>query len=187
MVDFASSASKLGTSFFNEFVFPTLSFNSLLKNTLLSLSEVSGTLFYSLTSNGQVMIHYHQIFDGIDGFTILDNLPHPVNSLFKRLGVTLAVIDTFSAGFDSYNSGHSFGQGVLNLALTGGKNYMVYRTGTYVTAAVGKWAGAKLGASIGSWAGPVGMVAGVTIGTVVGYLIDEFGDAIIDWIVGWFD
>ena len=178
-----------GTTSFDSvgFIFPSLSFNSLLKNTLLSLSEVSGTLFYSLTNNGHVMINYHQIFDGVDGFTVLNNLPHPVNNLFKGMGITLSVIDTVSAGFDSYNSGHSFGQGVLNVALTGGKNYMVYKTGAYVTAAVGKWAGAKLGATIGSWAGPAGMVAGVAIGTVVGYLVDEFGEAIIDWIVGWFD
>lgn len=186
-----SLVADIGTTFSNSFhlgfSFPSLSFNSLLKNTLLSLSEVSGTLFYSLTNNGQVMINYHRIFDGVDGFTVLDNLPHPVNNLFKGMGITLSVIDTFSAGFDSYNSGHSLGQGALNVALTGGKNYMVYKTGTYVSAAVGKWAGAKLGASIGAWAGPAGMVVGITMGTLAGYLIDEFGDAIIDWIVGWFD
>ena len=186
-----SLVADIGTTFSNGFhlgfSFPSLSFNSLLKNTLLSLSEVSGTLFYSLTNNGKVMINYHQIFDGVDGFTVLDNLPHPVNSLFKALGITLSLLDTVSAGFDSYNSSHSFGQGALNVALTAGKNYMIYKAGAYVTTAVGTWAGAKLGALMGSWAGPVGMVVGVTIGTVVGYLIDEFGDAIIDWIVGWFD
>ncbi len=173
-----------GTTSFN---IVGLNYNKLLKNALLSLSEVSGTLFYSLTNNGQVMIKYHQIFDGVDGFTTLNSLPHPVNNLFKGLSIGLSVVDTLNAGFESYNSGHSLGQGVLNVALTGGKNYVVYKASTYVTTAVGKWVGTKLGASIGSWAGPVGTVVGVAIGTLAGYLIDEFGDDIIDWIIGCFD
>ena len=81
-----------GTTSFDSvgFIFPSLSFNSLLKNTLLSLSAVSGTLFYSLTNNGHAMINYHQIFDGVDGFTVLNNLPHPVNKLFKGLGLSFS-------------------------------------------------------------------------------------------------
>jgi RHS repeat-associated protein len=172
---------------FSRFAFPTLSFNSLLKNSLLSLSEVSGTLSFSLTNHGLAMIDYHRIFDGIDGFTTLDNLPHPVNKLFKYVGVGLMAIDTIGAGIESYYSGHSFGQGTLNVILTGVKNYAVYQVGSYVTTAVGTWAGAKLGASIGSLAGPVGLAVGVVSGAFIGYVIDEFGDAVIELIVGWFD
>lgn len=169
------------------FTFPTLNFISLIKNTLLSLSEVSGTLSFSLTKHGRAMIDYHRIFDGIDGFTTLDNLPHPVNKMFKCVGMGLMVVDTISAAIESYYSGHSFDQGALNVLLTGGKNYAVYQVGSYVTTAVGTWAGAKLGASIGSWAGPVGLAVGVVSGAFIGYVIDEFGDAVIEWIVGLFD
>ena len=107
--------------------------------------------------------------------------------IFKGIGVGLMALDVIEAGYYSYQNGHSFGQGALNVSLTVGKNLFVYKASTGEATAVGTWAGAKLGVSLRSAAGPVGFVIGAVAGSAVGWVIDEFGDAIIDWVVGWFD
>ena len=166
---------------------PQLNVKDLVKDTFISLGEVGYRIAWGLTKNGRAFLDFHYSADGINGYTALDNLPSTSAKIFKGIGFGLMALDVIEAGYYSYQNGHSFGQGTLNVGLTAGKNILVYKASTGVATAVGTWAGAKLGASLGSAAGPVGFAIGAVAGAVVGWVIDEFGDVIIDWVVGWFD
>ena len=168
-------------------LFSSESLISFSKDFSISISEVLGRVIWGLTNNGRAFSDFHYVSDGINGYTLLDNLPSTSAKIFKGIGVGLMALDVLEAGYYSYQNGHSFGQGALNVGLNAGKNFLVYKVSTGVTTAVGTWAGAKLGASLGSSAGPVGLVIGAIAGTGIGWLIDSFGDEIIEWIVGWFD
>ena len=160
---------------------------NVLKDFSTNIGEVLGRVIWGLTKNGRAFSDFHYVVDGINGYTLFDKLPSTIEKIFKGLGIALMINDVFEAGYNSYQDGHSFGQGVLNVGLTAGKNYLIYKALIGITTAVGTWAGAKLGASLGFFTGPVGLVIGTIAGTAVGLLMDEFGDAIIDWVVGWFD
>lgn len=164
-----------------------LNVKDLVKDTFISLGEVGYRIAWGLTKNGRAFLDFHYSGYGINGYTALDNLPSTSAKIFKGIGIGLMALDVIEAGYYSYQNGHSFGQGALNVGLTAGKNILVYKASTGVATAVGTWAGAKLGASLGSAAGPVGFTIGAVAGAVVGWVIDEFGDVIIDWVVGWFD
>ncbi len=164
-----------------------LNVKDLVKDTFISLGEVGYRIAWGLTKNGRAFLDFHYSGYGINGYTALDNLPSTNAKIFKGIGIGLMALDVIEAGYYSYQNGHSFGQGALNVGLTAGKNILVYKASTGVATAVGTWAGAKLGASLGSAAGPVGFTIGAVAGAVVGWVIDEFGDVIIDWVVGWFD
>ena len=184
-----SSLGGLSNSFniFDGLNWPQLNFVDLTKDVLVGFSEVVDRLVWSLTKDGHAFSTYHYVADGVNGYTLLDNLPSTSAKIFKNIGIGLMFLDVLEAGYYSYQNGHSFGQGALNVGLNAGKNILIYKVSTRVTLAVGTWAGAKLGASLGSFAGPVGLVAGAVAGAGVGWLIDSFGDEIIEWIVGWFD
>lgn len=164
-----------------------LNVKDLVKDTFISLGEVGYRIAWGLTKNGRAFLDFHYSGYGINGYTALDNLPSTSAKIFKGIGIGLMALDVIEAGYYSYQNGHSFGQGALNVGLTAGKNILVYKASTGVATAVGTWAGAKLGASLGSAAGPVGFTIGAVAGAIVGWVIDEFGDVIIDWVVGWFD
>jgi hypothetical protein len=166
---------------------PQFSFKDLAKDISVSLGEVSGRLIWGLTKDGRTFSEIYSLLEGINGYTVFDNLPSVTEKVFKGIGFALMGLDVIEAGYDSYRSGHSLGQGTINMALTAGKNILVYNVSTAVTTAAGTWVGAKLGASLGVYAGPVGLVIGAVAGAAVGLVIDEFGDVIIDWVVGWFD
>ena len=168
-------------------LFSKKSLCDLAKDFSVNIGEVLGRVIWGLTKNGHAFSDFHYAADGINGYTLFDNLPSTSGKIFKGLGIALMINDVFEAGYNSYQNGHSFGQGALNVGLTAGKNYLIYKASIGITTSVGTWAGAKLRSSLGSFAGPVGMVIGAIAGTAVGWLIDEFGDAIIDWVVGWFD
>ena len=157
------------------------------KGTFISLGEVASRIAWGLTKNGRAFLDFHYSAYGINGYTALDNLSSTSAKIFKGIGIGLMALDVIEAGYYSYQNGHSFGQGALNVGLTAGKNFLVYKASTGVATAVGIWAGAKLGASLGSASGPIGFVIGAVAGAAVGWVIDEFGDVIIDWVVGWFD
>lgn len=162
---------------------PQLNVKDLVKDTFISLGEVGYRIVWGLTKNGRAFLDFHYSAYGINGYTALNNLPSTSAKIFKGIGFGLMALDAIEAGYYSYQNGHSFGQGSLNVGLTAGKNILVYKVST----AVGTWDGAKLGASLGSAAGVVGFVIGAVAGAVVGWVVDEFGDVIIDWVVGWFD
>ena len=164
-----------------------LNFKDLLKDIFASLGEVGSRIAWELTKNGRAFLDFHYSAYGINGYTALDNLSSTSAKIFKGIGIGLMALDVIEAGYYSYQNGHSFGQGALNVGLTAGKNFLVYKASTGVATAVGIWAGAKLGASLGSASGPIGFVIGAVAGAAVGWVIDEFGDVIIDWVVGWFD
>ena len=166
---------------------PQLNVKDLVKDTFISLGEVGYRIAWGLTKNGRAFLDFHYSAYGINRYTALDNLPSTSAKIFKGIGFGLMALDVIEAGYYSYQNGHSFGQGALNVGLTAGKNILVYKASTGVATAVGTWAGAKLGASLGSYAGPVGFAIGAVAGAIVGWVIDEFGDVIIDWVVGWFD
>ena len=168
-------------------LFSEKSLVSLLKDFSINIGEVLGRVIWGLTKNGRAFSDFHYVADGINGYTLFDKLPSTTGKIFKGLGIALMINDVFEAGYNSYQDGHFFGQGVLNVGLTAGKNILVYKVSTGVATAVGTWTGAKLGASLGSAAGVVGFVIGAVAGAVVGWGVDEFGDVIIDWVVGWFD
>ena len=172
---------------FAGFNLPQLNVKDLVKDTFISLGELGSRIAWGLTKNGRAFLDFHYSAYGINGYTALDNLPSTSAKIFKGIGFGLMALDVIEAGYDSYQNGHSFGQGALNVGLTVGKNILVYKASTGVATAVGTWAGAKLGASLGSAAGPVGFAIGAVAGAVVGWVIDEFGDVIIDGVVGWFD
>ncbi len=189
------SLSSIGNHFgysnsFNIFAglnWPQLNVMDLVKDTFISLGEVGYRIAWGLTKNGRAFLDFHYSAYGIDGYTALDNLPSTSAKIFKGIGIGLMALDVIEAGYYSYQNGHSFGQGALNVGLTAGKNILVYKAATRVATVVGTWAGAKLGASLGAATGPVGFAIGAVAGAVVGWAIDEFGDVIIDWVVGWFD
>jgi len=159
----------------------------LLKDLFLNIGEAFGRVIWGFTKTGKDFLDYYRIFDGVDGFTVLNKLSSPSAKFFNRLGFALMALDIVSAGFDSYFAGHSFEQGFVNVGLTIVKNIIAYKISIAVTNAVGLWIGTKLGATLGSWAGPIGMLIGAVAGAIVGYFIDTWGDAIIDWFVGIFD
>jgi hypothetical protein len=159
----------------------------LTKDIFTSLGEVGSRIAWGLTKNGRAFLDFHYSAYGINGYTVLDDLPSTSANIFKGIGIGLMALDVMEAGYYSYQNWHSFGQGALNVSLTAGKNILVYKTSTGVATAVGTWAGTKLGASLGSAAGPVGFAIGAVVGAAAGWVIDEFGDVIIGWIVGWFD
>ena len=166
---------------------PQFNGRDLSKDIFISLGETWSRIAWGLTKNGRTFLDFHYSAYGINGYTALDNLSSTSAKIFKGIGIALMINDVFEAGYYSYQNGHSFGQGALNVCLTAGKNILVYKASTGVVTAVGTWAGAKLGASLGSTAGPVGFAICAVAGAVVGWVIDEFGDVIIDWVVGWFD
>lgn len=151
------------------------------------MREVLERVILGLTKNGHAFSDFHYVAYGINSYTLFDNLPSTIGKIFKGIGFSLMTLDVFEAGYNSYQSGHSFGQGALNVGVTAGKNYLVYKVSIGVTVSFGTWSSTKLGASLGSFAGPVGLVIGAVVGTAVGWFIDDFGDEIIDWVVGWFD
>ncbi len=167
--------------------YPQFSLTDLLKDSLISFGEISSRFFWGLSKNGRSFLDFHYSAYGINGYTALDKLSSTTANIFKGVGIGLIALDVLEAGIYSYQNNHSFEQGFLNVGLTAGKNYIVYKVSTGVASAVGTWAGAKLGASLGSAAGPVGFLIGTVVGAGVGWVIDEFGDVIIDWVVGWFD
>lgn len=167
--------------------YPQFNALDLTKDIFTSLGEVGSRIAWGLTKNGRAFLDFHYSAYGINGYTALDNLPSTSAKIFKGIGFGLMALDVIEAVYYSYQNGHSFGQGALNVGLTAGKNILVYKVSTGVATAVGTWAGAKLGASLGSAAGPVGFAIGAVAGAVVGWVVDEFGDVIIDWVVGWFD
>ncbi len=168
-------------------------FLQILKNILFNCCWLS--FFIKLCYNeknlefsvGGALSDFHYSAYGINGYTTLDNLPSTSTKIFKGIGFGLIALDVIEAGYYSYQNGHSFGQVVLNVRLTTGKNILVFKAATGVAITVGTWAGAKFGSSLGSAAGPVGFAIGAVAGAAVGWIIDEFGDVIIDWVVGWFD
>ena len=187
---FAGSYSRAHSTSFNVFSglrWPQFSFKDLVKDFSVSFGEVSVRLFWGLTKDGRTFSEIHSLLEGINGYTVFDNLPSTTGKLFKGIGIGMMGLDVVEAGYNSYQSGHSFIQGATNVVLTAGKNYLVYTASTAFTTAAGTWVGAKLGASLGVYAGPVGLVIGAVAGTLAGFFIDECGDVIIDWIVGWFD
>ena len=165
---------------------PQLYFGDLIKDASISLGEVGYRIAWSLTENGRAFLDFHYSAYGINGYTALDNLPSTSANIFKGIGISLMALDVIEAGYYSYQNGHSFCQGTLNISLTTVKNILVYKASTGVAMAVGTWAGAKLGVSLGSAAGPVGFAIGAIVGAAAGWVIDGFGDVIIDWVVGWF-
>ena len=159
----------------------------LTKDIFTSLGAVGSRIAWGLTKNGRAFLDFHYSAYGINGYTSLDNLPSTSTKIFKGIGFGLMALDVIETGYYSYQNGHSFSQGALNVGLTTGKDILVYKVSTGVATAVEIWAGAKLGASLGSAAGPVGFAIGAVAGAIVGWGVDEFGDVIIDWVVGWFD
>ena len=157
-----------------------LNVKDLVKDTFISLGEVGYRIAWGLTKNGRAFLDFHYSGYGINGYTALDNLPSTSAKIFKGIGIGLMALDVIEAGYYSYQNGHSFGQGALNVGLTAGKNILVYKASTGVATAVGTWAGAKLGASLGSAAGPVGFTIGAVAGAVVGcmqavHLLEQCG------------
>lgn len=172
---------------FTGFNCPQFNALDLTKDIFISLGEVGSRIAWGLTKNGRAFLDFHYSAYGINGYTALDNLPSTSAIIFKGIGFGLMALDVIEAGYYSYQNGHFFCQGALNVVLTAGKNILVYKASTGVATAVGTWAGAKIGASLGSCAGPVGFAIGAVAGAVVGWDINEIGDVIIDCAVGWFD
>ena len=166
---------------------PQFSAVGLVKDAFISIGEVGSRIIWGLSKNGRSFLDFHYSAYSINGYAALDNLPSTSAKIFKNLGFGLMALDVLEAGYYSYQNGHSWGQGALNVGLTAGKNFLVYKASTCVATAVGTWAGAKLGATLGSAAGPVGFGIGAVVGALVGWVVDAFGDVIIDWVVGWFD
>ena len=103
--------------------YPKFNALDLTKDIFSSLGEVGYRIAWGLTKNGRAFLDFHYSAYGINGYTALDNLPSTSAKIFKGIGFGLMALDVIEAGYYSYQNGHSFGQGALNVGLTAGKTY----------------------------------------------------------------
>ena len=192
------AADSAGNSFVGSYPYlcpnnPTGVFNgntiilNIVKDVSLSIAEVADRMYWGLTKDGRTFSTIHSLLEGVNGYTVFDTLPSKSGKIFKNIGIVFAGLDVAEAVWKSVQSGHSFEQGAINVALTAGKNFIAYKASTFITTAAGTWVGAKLGASLGVYAGPIGLAVGAVAGAAVGIVIDIAGNWIISGVVGWLD
>lgn len=168
-------------------LFSTDSFKSLAKDAFLSFGEIINRVMWGLSEDGRAFSEFHFAAYGIDGYTLIDNLPCNIGKIFRCIGFLCMIVEVVRAGYDSYKSQHSFAAGFLNVNLTIIKNLLVYGVSIYVTKSVGIFAATKLVQCIGSAAaGPVGYIIGAIAGTIACWIVDYICDSVIDGIVDLF-
>ena len=99
-------------------LFSTDSFKSLAKDAFLSFGEIINRVMWGLSEDGRAFSEFHFAAYGIDGYTLIDNLPCNIGKIFRCIGFLCMIVEVVRAGYDSYKSQHSFAAGFLNVNLT---------------------------------------------------------------------